>query len=125
MDVDLLILFLGDFLCCDSSTDDPGTLHIDFTSQGRWGDVISTPHQEKWGARVHRIDHESLILSYECLWLEMKVDRELQVLILDILSHLRTWIFICPVTFNKCAYLWNYLSASKAEIFHNDVIHKP
>ena len=57
------------------------------------------------GARDHRIDHESLILSYECLRLRVNFDlpsHELQVLILDILSHLRTWIFIYPVTFNDC-----------------------
>ena len=61
-DVDLLLFFLGDCLCFECSTDDSGVVHIEFTSQGRWGEVTSTSCEEKWGARDHRIDHESLIL---------------------------------------------------------------
>ena len=106
-DVDLLLFFLGDCLCLECSTDDSGVVHIEFTSQGRWGEVPSTSCEEKWGARDHRIDHESLILSYECLSLRVNFDltsRELQVLILDILSHLSTWIFNCPATFTECEF---------------------
>ena len=106
MDVDLMIFFL-DCLCFDSSTDDSDVLHLAYTYQGRWGEVISTLCEEKWGARDHRIDHESLILSYECLSLRVNFDltsRELQVLILDILSHLSTWIFNCPATFTECEF---------------------
>ena len=105
MDVDLMIFFLEDSLCLEGSTEGFFALHLAFIPQGRWGDDKSTLCEEEWGVQVHSNDHESLLLFNECLWLRMNLDLtsgELQVLILDILSHLRTWAMICPVTFNEC-----------------------
>ena len=102
MYVDLLWFFLDE----SATSEDFGALHGAITYQGRWGEVKSTTFEEIWGARVHWNEYGSLLLCYEYSWfVQVHFDlssRELQLLILDILSYLRTWIFICPVTFNKC-----------------------
>ena len=102
MYVDLLWFFLDE----SAPSEDPGALHVAITYQGRWGEVKSTLFEEIWGARVHWNEYESLLLCYEYSWfVRVHFDlslRELQLLIVDIMSHLRTWFFDCPLTFTEC-----------------------
>ena len=102
----LMLSFVGFFLDEYATSEDSAALHVAITYQGRWGEVKSTLFGEIWGARVHWNEYGSLLLCYEYSWfVRVHFDlssRELQLLILDIMSHLRTWIFDCPLTLMEC-----------------------
>jgi hypothetical protein len=115
----LVCFFLDGYAFSEASD----ALHKVLRHQGRWGEVKSTSHEEKWGARVLSNEHESPLLGNEfnecfaLIWTSRATatfarifDRDLRALetlqlqrvVLDPLSHLRTWIFICHVTFDYC-----------------------
>ena len=114
----LVCFFLDGYALHEGS----GALHTIPRHQGRWGAIKSTSHEEKWGARVPSNEHESPLLGSEfneCFALTWSRDtatfagifnrilRALETLqlqrgVLDPLSQLCTWFFICRVTFADC-----------------------